>query len=226
MIVAEATMQLSCTGCEGNFEHHFNTIFMDAFITIYLPIFFIGFILLVFVVPSVKVYRQTGINPFRFATKHNPAHDYVGGSMKLFILMLLLAVLIYSLFPSGYQFLAPFSYLESEALRFFGLILGHVSLIGIMIAQRQMKQSWRIGIDYENKTGLVTSGLFSVSRNPIYLFLLLALIGVFLLIPNAITFAVLFAAYLLLHVTMRMEEDFLTQQHGQTYVKYKKKCED
>lgn len=58
---------------------------MDAFLKIYLPLFLVAFIAWVFVVPSLKVYKQTGINPFRFATKHNPTHDYVGSSMKVFI---------------------------------------------------------------------------------------------------------------------------------------------
>ena len=76
---------------------------MDAFLKIYLPLFFVGFILLVFVVPSVRVYRQTGINPFRFATKHDEAHDYIGASMKVFILLLLTSVLLYSLSGTAYQ---------------------------------------------------------------------------------------------------------------------------
>lgn len=196
---------------------------MGAFLKVYLPLFFIVFVLLVFVMPSWKVYKQTGINPFRFATKHNPAHDYLGNSMKAFVVVLLISILCDSLAPSVYPFLLPFGYMQRDGLQMTGLVLAHISLVAIMIAQWQMKQSWRIGIDYENKTGLVTSGLFSKSRNPIYLFLLVGLVGVFLLLPNAVSFAVLFAAYLMLHLTMRMEEEFLTKQHGDAYVAYKKK---
>lgn len=196
---------------------------MDAFLKPYLLIFFVAFIVLVFVVPSVRVYRKTGINPFRFATSHSPLHDYVGNSMKVFILLLLMTITIHAISPSAYAYLGLFAYLDIEALKVTGLVLGHLSVIGIMIAQRQMRLSWRIGIDYENKTTLVTSGLFSISRNPIYLFLLMGLAGMFLLLPNAITFAVLFSAYLVLHVTMRLEEEFLTKQHGQAYINYTNK---
>ena len=196
---------------------------MDAFIKIYLPIFFVAFIMLVFVMPSVRVYKQTGINPFRFATRHDAAHDYLGNSMKGFIAILFLTILCYSFSPVVYQFAGPLSYLEFSALKITGLVLGHVSLAGIMLAQLQMKQSWRIGIDFENRTRLVTSGLFSVSRNPIYFFMLIGLIGIFLIIPGAITFGVLFAAYLMLHITIRMEESFLRKQHGDDYISYKQK---
>ncbi len=196
---------------------------MNAFLNIYLPLFLVGSIVLVFVVPSVKVYRQTGINPFRFTTNYNEAHDFIGGSMKLFIVLLLATVFVHSLSESVYNRLAPFKYMEISALQIAGLILSHLSIAGIVIAQLHMKQSWRIGIDFENKTKLVTSGMFSISRNPIFLFLLVSLVGLFFILPNAVTFAVLFAAYLVLHISMRLEEDFLQKQHGATYLAYKKK---
>ncbi|TAJ47373.1 MAG: isoprenylcysteine carboxylmethyltransferase family protein [Chitinophagaceae bacterium] len=196
---------------------------MKTFLTLYLPLFLIGFIVLVFVVPTIRVYRQTGINPFRFKTNHDQAHDYIGGSMKVFIGVLLFTALLYAISPSAYSYLAPFGYLESGEIKIAGLIMGHLALVGIIVAQQQMKQSWRIGIDYDHETKLVTAGLFSVSRNPIFLFLLIALAGLFLVIPNAVTFAVLCAAYIVLQVTMRMEEAFLARQHGQIYLDYKNK---
>lgn len=196
---------------------------MDAFLKLYMPVFFIVFIVLVFIAPSVRVYKKTGINPFRFATSHNPIHDYVGNSMKVFIVLLFIPIILFALSPTAYRYLAPFDYLNLEILKIIGLLMAHLSLTGIMIAQNQMRLSWRIGIDYEHRTELITSGLFSRSRNPIYLFLLFGLIGMFLLLPNAITLSVMFAAYLVLNITMRMEEDFLTIQHGQVYLNYKKK---
>jgi protein-S-isoprenylcysteine O-methyltransferase Ste14 len=196
---------------------------MEYLLKLYLPLFFIGFVLLAFVRPSIRVYRQTGINPFRFATHHDEAHDYIGKLLKVFILVLLLAVCCYSFFPAAYALLAPFGYLERPGIRLAGLITGHLALPGILIAQRQMKQSWRIGIDYINKTELISSGLFAWSRNPIYVFLLAALTGLFFVIPNAITFAVVCGAYIILQIIMRMEEAFLLKQHGKRYESYRAK---
>lgn len=215
------TMQLSCTARRVILGMEQLT--APAFLQIYLPLFLAGFIILVFVIPSIRVYRQTGINPFRFATGDHAAHDYIGRTMKVFIALLVAVVFLYSFFPAEYQYLVPVGYLDNEAVKTAGLVLVHVSLTGIIIAQRQMKQSWRIGIDYAHKTQLVTSGLFAVSRNPIYLFLLAGLAGLFLLLPNTITFAVLFAAYLVLHIVMRLEEDFLYRQHGAAYAAYRQK---
>jgi protein-S-isoprenylcysteine O-methyltransferase Ste14 len=208
---------------QRNYLYKYKSLQPMDFLKIYLPVFLVGFIVLVFVVPSVKVYRQNGINPFRFVTNHDKAHDYIGASMKVFTLLLLVAVFAFSFFGSAYQYLAPFDYLQGNGLKIAGLVLGHLSLVLIMIAQYNMRQSWRIGIDYENKTQLITHGFFSLSRNPIYVSLLAGLIGMFLVLPNAITFAVLFAAYIVLHITMQLEEDFLRKQHGETYVRYKQK---
>lgn len=194
---------------------------MEFLLKLYLPVFLTGFILLVFVVPSVRIYRQTGINPFRFATHHDEAHDYIGKLLKVFILVLFLTVCCYSFFPAAYVRLAPFGYLDRPGIQLAGLVLGHLALPGILIAQRQMKQSWRIGIDYNNRTELITSGLFARSRNPVYVFLLAALAGLFLVTPNAITFAVLSGVYMILQIVMRMEETFLLKQHGKLYEAYK-----
>jgi len=196
---------------------------MQTFLQSYLPFFLTGFIVLVFVVPSIRVYRQTGINPIRFKANQDKTHEYIGWSMKLFIVLLLVTVGIYSTSLSAYGYLAPFSYMEINVLKITGLIMVHLALLGIVEAQRQMKQSWRIGIDYEHKTELVESGIFAWSRNPIFLFLLIALLGLFFVIPNAMTFAILFAAYLVLQITMRMEEAFLAKQHGDMYLSYKQK---
>ena len=195
---------------------------MESFLKIYLLLFVVFFIVLVFILPSMRVYRKTGINPFRFITNHDTAHDFVGMSMKGFILLLLAVVIVHSFFGSVYKYLSPFIYLETRTAKIIGLVLGHISLIGIMIAQWNMRLSWRIGIDFENKTPLVNIGLFKISRNPIYLFLIISLIGLFLIIPNAVTFAVLFSAYLILQVTIRLEEDFLEKQHGEAYLLYKR----
>ena len=68
------------------------------------------------------------------------------------------------------------------------LILIHLSLLWISVAQYQMSNSWRIGIDENNKTELITKGLFSYSRNPIFLGMIISVAGIFFILPNALTF--------------------------------------
>ena len=117
---------------------------MDSFLKIYLPLFLICFLILVFVVPSVRVYKQTGINPFRFTTNHDQLPDYTGAVMKALILLMLFTVFVYVVSPTLYSYLVPFTYMEKGGLKIAGLLLGNLSLIGIMTAQYQMKQIKRL----------------------------------------------------------------------------------
>ena len=185
----------------------------------YLPLFLLLYLLVVFVVPSYRVYKQTGINPVTFGKSDN-AHDYIGLLMKLATGLLVAVVLLFSFWQQGYLYTAPFGYLDKNWVQVTGLVLMHVSLLWIIVAQQQMRNSWRIGIDEKNRTELVTRGIFSLSRNPVFLGMLVSLLGVFLVIPNSITLALLLVNYCLIQIQIRLEESFLIQQHGEAYRRY------
>jgi protein-S-isoprenylcysteine O-methyltransferase Ste14 len=193
-----------------------------SFLKIYLPIYLLLYLFIAFVLPSYRTFKRTGINPVTFGRSGN-AHDYIGFVMKLLVGLLFIAVLLFSLSEKAYPYLVPISYLQIDALRYAGLIIIHISLLWICIAQLQMGNSWRIGIDEENKTGLVTKGVFSVSRNPIFLGMIISVAGVFLIIPNALTFFLMLTTYFIIQIQIRLEEDFLTKEHGSKYQEYKHK---
>jgi protein-S-isoprenylcysteine O-methyltransferase Ste14 len=96
-------------------------------------------------------------------------------------------VLVYSFWPSKYQYFVPIVWFERSWLMRSGVALLLLSLIWTVIAQAQMGESWRIGIDEEHRTPLVTSGIFGWSRNPIFVGMKITLLGLFLIIPNALT---------------------------------------
>ena len=136
--------------------------------------------LVAFVIPTYRTYKQTGINPITFE-KNDNAHDYIGFIMKVLIVLLFVAVLTYSISEKLYSYLVPISYLQTQTLTIAGLALIHIALVWISFAQIQMSNSWRIGIDEKNKTKLVTDGVFSISRNPIFLGMIISVLGLFLL---------------------------------------------
>ncbi|MEQ9187730.1 MAG: isoprenylcysteine carboxylmethyltransferase family protein [Cryomorphaceae bacterium] len=101
-----------------------------------------------------------------------------------------------------------------------GFALAFISFVWIIIAQNQMSNSWRIGINYEEKTELKKTGLFRVSRNPIFLGVIVSYIGTFLIIPNALSFAIMLLTFVILQIQVRLEEEYLKKTHGNTYVEY------
>lgn len=189
---------------------------------IYLPIYLILYMLVAFVIPTYRTYKQTGINPITFG-KNDNAHDYIGFIMKVLIVLLFVAVLTYSMSEKMYSYLVPISYLQTQILTITGLALIHIALVWISIAQFQMSNSWRIGIDEENKTKLVTDGVFSISRNPIFLGMIISVLGLFFIVPNALTFFLTITTYIVIKIQIRLEEEFLQKQHAQDYVNYKLK---
>ena len=186
----------------------------------YLPLYLVLYMMVAFVLPSYRTYKQTGINPITFGKTGN-AHDYIGFVMKVLIALLFIAVFIYSFSDKAYQYLVPISYLMKEVFMTVGLILIHLSLLWISVAQYQMSNSWRIGIDENNKTELITKGLYSYSRNPIFLGMIVSVTGIFFILPNAITFFLMLSTYIVIQIQIRLEEKFLEKQHGQEYLSYK-----
>jgi protein-S-isoprenylcysteine O-methyltransferase Ste14 len=190
----------------------------------------LGYVLLVylliyfavaFVLPSYRVWKRTNVNPVTFRGA-DTAHDYIGKLFKIVMASLTAAVIIYVFTPEIYSFLLPVLSLENRTAQFTGIVLLMLSLGWTVLAQIQMGNSWRIGIDEEKETALVQSGLFRFSRNPIFLGMIVTLTGVFLIIPNALTLLFLVLGFVLIQIQVRLEEEFLAQAHGTEYENFKR----
>ena len=185
-------------------------------------IYFLIYFFLVFVLRSFLLWKKTGVNPLTF-NKGDDAHGYNGKVFGVISFIELIVVSIYAFIPSMHKYLLPFWYLENESLQYVGWALLLLSLIMVWLSQSNMKESWRIGIDEENKTELITSGFFAFSRNPIFLGIMIANVGLFLVLPNAFTLLIICLSTISINTQIRLEEEFLTQEHGEQYISYKSK---
>lgn len=185
----------------------------------FLPIYLLVYFLVAFLWRSYRVWRRTGVNPVVFKRSDN-AHDFVGRVFMLLFGAIVMVVLFYSVAPSAYHYVVPIPWLERSWIRSTGVVLLFASLVWTVLAQAQMGESWRIGIDSEYKTQLVQRGVFSISRNPIFLGMMVTLLGLFLVIPNAITLLTLVLGVVLINIQVRLEEEYLRTMHGQDYVNY------
>ena len=180
--------------------------------------YFLAYFLLAFVWRSVLVFRRTGVNPF-VLPKNDDAYGYVGRAFR-FVVVGCALVVTANLFPASEQWLGDYVPLQTLHVSLAGWTLLVVSLVWLLIAQAQMGSSWRIGIDSQRRTNLVQSGLFGISRNPIFLAMRLNLLGLLLVLPCAATFALLVAGELLIQIQVRLEEQHLSSLHGPEYVAY------
>lgn len=195
---------------------------MTDILRIALPIYFIIYFGIAFVLKSVVFAKRIGKNPL-VLPKDDSAYGLIGFYFKLTLIAMFLYVVAYALFPNWHDNFLPIIQLDNLTIKYVGLGLLFISLVWTVIAQGNMKNSWRIGIDTDTKTELVTSGLFSISRNPIFFGMILSLVGLFLTTPNALTALFLILGYVLIQIQIRLEEEFLTKEHGQAYIDYKQR---
>ncbi len=192
-----------------------------TFYQIILPIFTLVYILQVFILQSWVQWKKTGIKPCVFGNTDSP-HDYCGKVYKLMVVGTWVSIAFYSFFQAQYKFLLPIWYLEMDWLQHVGFGLAFASFIWIIIAQNQMATSWRIGINYQEKTALKKDGLFNISRNPIFLEVIISYLGTFLIIPNALSFVLMLLTFIVIQVQVRLEEEYLKKTHGDSYAEYTK----
>ena len=195
---------------------------MEQVIRIGLPIYFVIFFGVAFVLKSFFVAKKIGKNPL-VLPKDDSAYGLIGLYFKLTMIGLICYTVLYSLVTNFNDYLLSIKSLEIQNLKYVGIGIMIIALIWTIVAQNHMKESWRIGIDTETKTELITIGLFRISRNPIFLGMILSLIGLFLLTPNTWTLLFMILGYVLIQIQIRLEEEFLTKQHGKKYLSYKEK---
>lgn len=168
---------------------------------------------------TYRVWRVTGINAFRLREETGP-EAITGRYFKLLPVGALALLLLVTLWPDLYGQLGVITLLEIPLLQMSGVALMLLALAWTILAQVQMGQSWRIGIDHDNRTALVTAGIFRYSRNPIFVGMMGSLAGLFLVLPCALSLLIFALAAVLIQVQVSLEETHLQQLHGQDYVDY------
>jgi protein-S-isoprenylcysteine O-methyltransferase Ste14 len=102
-----------------------------------------------------------------------------------------------------------------------GWITGILGLVGMLAAQAGMGVAFRVGLDESETPGLVTTGLHRVSRNPVYVFSVLYLVGVSLWVPCVGVLLGLVAIAAAIHGLVLEEERFLAAALGPEFEAYR-----
>ena len=181
-------------------------IFYQYFIAVALMFYFVGFI-----VKNLSTAKRTG-------------QAIKGNSIKVKMIILtttLLYLLSYLNIIIGADLLFSVYWLEHGIVRMIGLILVSISLILGLASLITMRDSWRVGIRPEQRTDLITNGVFRFSRNPYFLSYILIFLGCFLVIPTYVFLIIYLIWILLTHLMILDEEKHLINQHGDSYKEYK-----
>ncbi len=192
------------------------------FFSVFLLVYFTLAVLMLALFRFLAVKKEIGKSP-SISLELKTAHGLIAFYCLVLTMLGGIIVIVHSLIPQFDPYLMPIEYLDLSELKYAGVAVMVIAFVLIFLAQHQMRNSWRFGIDAETKTQLITKGIFSLSRNPIYLGMLVMVLGFFFVLPAAATLLLLALTYVLLQVQVRLEEEFLSKMQGQEYLDYMKK---
>lgn len=111
---------------------------------------------------------------------------------------------------------------DSIFLKISGAAIVLTALVLLATTLLHFKTSLRFGLNENNPGKLITTGIFSISRNPFFLSLDLYFLGIALIFPSLffIGFAVL--SIVNIHFFILKEEKFLRKVYDEVYKKYTK----
>ena len=158
--------------------------------------------------------RKQGIKTDQLGKGKQGFIKFIEISLKMTTYLLLFVQIISIVFYSDIKYIA---------LRIVGVIITAFGVLVFIMAVAQMKENWRAGVQREDRTSLVTAGIYSVSRNPAFLGFDLMYIGILFSFFNWCLCVITALALVLFHLQIvNVEEDFLIETFGQEYLEYKK----
>lgn len=182
------------------------------------PIAVAGFLVLGFVLPMARMRLRTGHTGFVLANDADAFQPVVKASLGLLVAgAVVLAVLHALLGPNALGVWPVPTWLAGA-----GLVVAALGTAVMGLAQAQMRDSFRIGID-RAPTALVTSGLYGYVRNPIYAGLFLVLAGTVALAPSPWSIMGALAIVETIALQVRAEEQHLRARHRDEFREYASK---
>jgi protein-S-isoprenylcysteine O-methyltransferase Ste14 len=109
----------------------------------------------------------------------------------------------------------------SLALQVFGFSIALLSFILLIGGYWALGNNWRVGTGDEETKELVTDGFFSYTRNPVYMFFNLFMLGKFLINGDIVILILLIIVMVSLHLLILQEEKLLSRNFGHIYDHYR-----
>ncbi len=170
--------------------------------------------LFMFITRNVVVKKRTG-QPVRKA-------DYFVRS-AIILTTFCFIVTIFSTTDKWYDFMGKIAFLRSSVFSSIGLLLFLMSIILCWIFSAQLKGSWRVGVHEDQKTTLITDGVYAYVRNPYFDSYFIMYLSLILIRPSIVLIILVILAIIVFNRMVLKEEAYLLKTHGSEYEKYKAK---
>ncbi|GHG01735.1 hypothetical protein GCM10018777_10500 [Streptomyces albogriseolus] len=168
-----------------------------------------------FGVRTLSQYRRTGDSGFRGLSGTQGSASWWAG--VLFVVALLGAATAPIATLAGLPLLVD----DVPVVHGAGVVVAALGVYSTLVAQGAMGASWRVGVDQDERTDLVSGGPFALVRNPIFTAMAVTGLGLALMVPNVIALASLAALVIAVELQVRVaEEPYLRRAHGSAYLEY------
>jgi protein-S-isoprenylcysteine O-methyltransferase Ste14 len=179
---------------------------------------FTGFL----IVRLVQVRLRHGVSAVSLGFRAGRKRGFLTLSLVVLITAWVIVMLLYTLHPEISLLAYPLAYklVDSLAAKIAGVSIVVLAFVIYAVAWVRLGNSWRVG-DSQARTGdLVTDGIYSISRNPIYVYFGLYFTGTFL-INGALAFLIFTAVVIVnIHLLTLTEEEFLRRTYGGVFGDY------
>ena len=182
------------------------------------------FLFVIFIIVKTILLKREGV-PVSSNTKKSTFVKYILYPIFLLIIILFISELVNPAFKISYSVLPEFltqNIFNSNLLKVTGVLLIVAALIFLLFTLHSFNKSLRFGMDSKNLGKLIITGVFSISRNPFFVSIILLFIGIALIYGS--TFFIIFAVLTIIsiHFFILKEEKFLQKYYGDEYRIYSK----
>lgn len=169
-------------------------------------------LLLGMVLARVILMRRKGIKAMHFGEIDKK--DFLIPPFALFY--------FYVVFAAAFDFptVSRQEFFQSDVASWVGVFFCLAGLTLLLLSLVSFGRSFRIGIDANKPDTLVTTGIFAISRNPIYVAFGFVLLGQFLVFSDWILLVYLAGAIWLFHRQVLREEEYLRKRYDRQYFEY------
>lgn len=167
------------------------------------------------VLTRVLILKRQGVKAMQFGNMDKK--DFLIPPFALFYFYLVFANVFHWPGANTWRFF------NSDVISWIGVFFCAAGVSLLLWSLISFGRSFRVGIDIKHPDRLITTGIFAVSRNPIYVAFFSVLTGQFLIFPHWIFLVYPGAAMWLIHRQILREEDYLRKHYGEEYAAYCKR---
>jgi protein-S-isoprenylcysteine O-methyltransferase Ste14 len=176
-------------------------------------------------ISKTALLKAKGVKAFRLGRDKNGIRKYVE-VLFVFVFILWSVEIVFHSTGMAANIFPWFVYIrlfDTLWLKICGCVLIASGAVSAVLSLISSGDSWRVGVDDVNTGAMVTSGMFSWSRNPLYTALNIMSAGYFLVNGDVFFLCSMIVIAAMFHYQIIQEEKSLEAKYKEAYLEYKKK---